>query len=122
MEISDLKLKEFQLKSRGFDLMREQEALQRRMSQLQTEKNTVLTELQKLYQFVEDQRKQSQIASESQESNKPNAESTTIVPEEEITSGEVFGDNDLDTSELNETDNGQGNKVKTRIRNPRTTK
>ena len=60
--VADLKQRELELKARGFDIMREAEAVQKRLNQLNGEKNAILQEVQKIYTFVENTKIQIQEA------------------------------------------------------------
>lgn len=64
VSVSELRMSELELKARGFDILREREALNKRAIQLESELNNTLQNLQKLYQIAQ----QSQ---QSQQSNEP---------------------------------------------------
>jgi len=53
VQISELKYRELQIKSRGFDVVRELEVLQTKIGQLQLEKNLVVKSLKELYDYAE---------------------------------------------------------------------
>jgi len=52
-ELQKLKIRELELKSRGFDIQQEQEALTARLNQLQSEKVKITVDLKELYKIAE---------------------------------------------------------------------
>jgi len=73
IELSEVKYRELQIKARGFDIMRELEALQLRTNQLVSEKDLVMSSLKELYDFV----KQNAIIPTEPEVQQSNSSETT---------------------------------------------